>query len=556
MGWRKPASPREWLEVLHRHWAAALFVGLAIMILVTIVHFEFLHVVAYQWSADATFQRRNDVVMDVTGGSVIAQQISPIRQAIQESIRGRAAIEQLITDLNLSAKYNMPRDAKGELTPEGQMAMNDLILKIQRQLSVSALGLTDQTDEYSISFSSDDPNEPAQVVNRLVENYINKTDIELTSRLHAAQTFFETEYTLYAQKVGELDEKVARFAEENLRFDIGTADDAHGVHAKLADAVQKRDDLTARIGSRKAELAARSKAYSEMPDTVPVTEYEDNPEMVKLRATLMQLATEIETMRHEGLRDEHPRLKKSLERQASLTAQIAKTEEKHKVLKGDEPNVQKLELKQQLDLLTAQIADLDNQLELARANVEDLDRLNRNFYQVQREYSQLQQDRTDAREQKTFWESNLSRTVKDIAAENERRGLRLSFVRQANSEPRPSSPSRAAIILKVLAAGLLAALAVVVIAELLDRSYRSIDHAVDDLRLPILGAVNEIVTPARALRRRILNLGVFPAVTTVLLLLLLISAWVVRLSLDKPQQYDRLKSQPQQFLRQMITGCS
>jgi uncharacterized protein involved in exopolysaccharide biosynthesis len=556
MSWRKPASPREWVSILRRHRAQAVFAGLAVMILVTAVHFEFFHVVTREYYAEAKFQRKNDVVMDVTGGSVIAQQIQPIRQAIQESIRGRAAIEQLITDLNLSAKYNMPRKQNGELTAEGQMAMNDLIAKIQRQLTFNPLGLTEQTDQYAISYTDDDPTQVAKVVNTLVENYINKTHQELASRLLQAQSFFETEHDRYAQLAADLDEQVTRFAEANHRYEIGDADDPYGVHVKLNDAVKKRDELAASLNSHKAERAARQKSYDAMPDTVPVTADEANPEMLKLRQTQAALTAEIEEMRKGGLRDEHPRLKKSLERLQAVTDLMTRTEETRKVLKGEEPNVQKLELKTQLELLGAQIADLESQLDQGKAAVEELDRLNRNFYQVKREYTQLQHNRDDAREQKTFWETNLNRTVKDIAAERAQRGLRLSFIHRATSDPRPSNPTWPTIIVRVLAAGILAAVALVIIAELLDRSYRSIDHAVDDLRLPILGAVNEIVTPAQALRRRILNVGVFPAVTLLLLLLLSISWWVVLLSLREPQKYDQLKSQPQQYLKQVLLGRS
>jgi uncharacterized protein involved in exopolysaccharide biosynthesis len=523
------------------------------MIAVTAVHFEFLHLVPREYYAEAMFQRKNDVVMDVTGGSIIAQQISPIRQAIQENIRGRAAIEQLITDLNLSGKYNMPRKANGELTAEGQMAMNDLIAKIQRQMTFNALGLTEQSDQYVITYIDDEPIQAAKVVNTLIENYINKTHQELASRLLQAQTFFETEDERYATLVRDLDEKLVRFAESNHRFEIGD-DDPHAVHTKLDDAVKKRDELAGSLGAHKAERAARQKAYNDMPDTVPVTAFEDNPEMLRLRAQQVQLGTEIETMRQQGLKDEHPRLHKTLERQAVLSDQIDRTQEKRQVLRGEEPNVQKIELKQQLDLLNAQVAELEGQFDAARANVDDLDRLNRNFYQVKREYTQLQRDLADARDQQKFWDANLSRTVKDIAAERAQRGLRLSFIRRATSDPRPHNPSWQSIALKVFAAGVVAALALIVVVELLDRSYRSIDHAVDDLRLPILGAVNEIVTPAQALRRRILNLGVFPAAAALLGLLFLVSWWVVLLSLREPQKYDQLRHDPKQYISQTLLG--
>ena len=60
-------------------------------------------------------------------------------------------------------------------------------------------------------------------------------------------------------------------------------------------------------------------------------------------------------------------------------------------------------------------------------------------------------------------------------------------------------------------------------------------------RLPVLGAINEIVSPGIATRRKILGWGVYPAVTVVLCLALGLVFFVAKMSLDEPHKYDEMK---------------
>ena len=109
---------------------------------------------------------------------------------------------------------------------------------------------------------------------------------------------------------------------------------------------------------------------------------------------------------------------------------------------------------------------------------------------------------------------------------------------------KPSSPTIAGVLMTALVLGLGVGALMVILAELFDHSFRSVQHAVDDLKLPVLGAVNEIVTPADSFRRKVINWGVFPAITTVMVAVLLVSIYLANLSLTDPGRFEQLTGRP------------
>ena len=56
-----------------------------------------------------------------------------------------------------------------------------------------------------------------------------------------------------------------------------------------------------------------------------------------------------------------------------------------------------------------------------------------------------------------------------------------------------------------------AGVGMIIATETLDRSFRDVDETVDQPKLPVFGAVSEIVTHTEAHRRRVMAWGVFPA---------------------------------------------
>jgi len=205
-------------------------------------------------------------------------------------------------------------------------------------------------------------------------------------------------------------------------------------------------------------------------------------------------------------------------------------------------------------MLAGEQTALERQVEELQVQLEQYELLNRNYFVVRNDYLKLQREYEEATNQLLFWETNLRQTTIALRAEIGQRGVRLSIIQRAPDQARPSEPSLPTILFAALALGLGTAGLVVFIAEVIDQSFRSVEHAVDDLKLPVLGTVNEILTDQQLLKRKVWNWGVYPSLATIMTVLLLISLSLAYLSLKEPLQFEQLMRSPGGFFSQRLGG--
>lgn len=137
--------------------------------------------------------------------------------------------------------------------------------------------------------------------------------------------------------------------------------------------------------------------------------------------------------------------------------------------------------------------------------------MNGNFLARRNEYTKLSHDLTDASNQLAFWEASLCQTMLSLRAEVAQRGVRLSFIKRAPGLARASKPTFLGILAAAVVLGFGAGVGMIIATETLGRSVLAVDEAVDQLKLPVFGAVSEIVTHTEAHRRRVMAWGIFPA---------------------------------------------
>lgn len=545
MAWRKPANLSEWVEILIRHRKKAFFPSVLVMITVFTASFWF----PRQYYAEAKFQRVNDQVIQQTDAGIVGRALNQTKRVIIEDIKGRAAVERLVEDLELPAKLKFPHTPDGSLTEEGQFRKFDLVNSIKNRINVYYQTQSDQIDVVVVNFTHSDPDLAPKVVNQIVENYISSTRDQLDKMLIGAKDFFEKEVARYRARISELEQRLIQFERNNAGL---TPDDPMSVQAKLvalraqfdrvrsdlAVAIQQRDSLTQWLDEQD-EFVVRKRSV-------------DNPEVVYLRQRVRDLELAYEQNRQLGRRDAHPEQEKLLRRINEVKRQIEGSDEKLDEEVDREPNIQRLEGQKQIKVLTGSIIALERQEKELASQVDHFEILNRNFFAVRNDYRQLQSDLGEARDQARFWNDMLRRTTIAISADLQQRGVRLSSILRANDIPRPSDPKLSKILLYALVGGLGTALAMILLAELMDRSFHGVEQAVDDLKLPVLGAVNEIVTPSAALRRKIMGLGLYPLLSALLVAILLSLYVMVRLNLEQPQRFEQLIKQiqhPQSFIR-------
>ncbi len=547
MAWRKPANLNEWFGIFLRHKKKFFYPAIVVMI-------GFIWTSQWwprQYSAEAKFQRRSDTSMNNDrGGNPIGEAYARIRALMQYNFKGRPAIEQLITDLNLTKGF--PRTAEGELTTDGKIMYNELINRLSRSIHVGNQVASDQIDLLSVSYTDTDRDLVPKVCNQLVENYIRKVRTEMDDTLLDQKKFFDSEVNRYRRKVSDLESA-------KLRFTINQGgvnpDDPLIIYNKLNELKTEKERRTAEFEKGKAALISLVNWEKEQPEFNVNRTTTDNEELVAIKEKLKRLQENLDVNVYEFRRTkDHPAVKDLVRRIADTKKELAEFEGGDKVLEEEVPNTEKIAAQRDISIKAGELQAMEKSLEEMTNEIERYEVYNRNFFTVRNEYLKIARELSESTDQLRFWDDSLRRTQMALTLAVGERGLRLSFVQRAPDLAKPSSPTLVKILGGAIALGLAVGALMIVLAELLDHSYRSVEQAIDDIKLPVLGAINEIVSPATAMRRKIFGWGVFPAVTTVLVLVLLGVFAMTYLSLEAPHKYELFKESPMKFIRQQFTG--
>jgi len=108
----------------------------------------------------------------------------------------------------------------------------------------------------------------------------------------------------------------------------------------------------------------------------------------------------------------------------------------------------------------------------------------------------------------------------------------------------PTSPDAKLVMMICFGIGLGAAILSVLLAELIDRSYRTVKQLSTSLGVPVIESIDEIVTRAIRRRRLFRRLVVMPALATILVAVTVLAGAMAYLSLERPGDFKWFKSSP------------
>jgi len=98
-----------------------------------------------------------------------------------------------------------------------------------------------------------------------------------------------------------------------------------------------------------------------------------------------------------------------------------------------------------------------------------------------------------------------------------------------------------------LAIGAAAGVLVVLIVELMDRTYRTAKQLRTSLGIPVIEGIEEILSRAARQKRLLRRLVLVPAAAGVAIGLVLVTGSMAYLSIERPSDYELLKESPQRL---------
>lgn len=487
------------------------------------------------YEAQAIFERRDDLVMSEIAGRGAPQSFAMLKKSLVEELSGYPAIEQLIDDLSLDI------DAGRGAAP-AQMQRQDLLHAIRRRVQVHYDISTAQVDRIRVVYIDADPDRARNVVNRLVSNYITHARHEIDDMLVQAADFFEKQVGSYRQRIDELED-------QKLRYEIDHADllpaEAAGTQTHLAEVEASLAESKRILESRQRRierLRAEIEAVRDAPASIIKGK---NPQISVAETELREYRKRLDhALTIEKMTERHPTV-------IGLRARIVEIERAIAVMPdevvkerifGDSAKQTQLEL----SLLKAEEERDQAQREVAlhEAKLAQYHEATAAVFPVRAEYRRLERAIEDDQRQLTFWEDNLRRVKMALTAELGQRGINLAFIKPSGAIQRPSSPDLMQVLFAAMVLGIVAGVGCVLFADRTDQSITTLEQANRSLGVPIIGAVQEIVTRRHARLRLISKSVAYPVVLAVFAASLGGGAYLNYLSLRKPYMLAEVLGQP------------
>ncbi|MBU0716736.1 MAG: hypothetical protein KJ749_00675, partial [Planctomycetes bacterium] len=286
-----------------------------------------------------------------------------------------------------------------------------------------------------------------------------------------------------------------------------------------------------------------------------------SPEAIRLTSlidTADAKIAELRTVRR--MTDEHPEIKELLTTRRSNMAALEVQRDRDRQLTvangaldvrlmslvgGAEPwRSDRARLFVQIAAQEAKIKDVDISQQANEREIAQLADVRARVFEIQDSYADITDEVGRAKREHALLADTLAKVEPALRANEQNKLLHWSLGPPARGGAVPVKPTARIVVLLALFAGVAAGAIFVVLAEVLDNIYRSAGRVSRSLGLPILDAIDEIVTSRDRRRALVRRTVVTPIVVGLCLSLTIVTGSVAYLSIQQPHTYKRVQEIP------------
>ena len=532
------------------------------------------------YTAAASFERRVDPIMDDLPTPAIAEAYDYLRTTM---VRDMRSVEQMVGVVDrLGLTESLARNPDGTFTEAAKEKRDSIARALGGTIRVTTKTQSPHVDLMRVTYNGRDPDIGWRLVNEMKETYVGQAHKWMTQYLQSKYDYFSQQAAAAMEQVNAATRAQTEQYLAHPHFDPR---DPGAIVTRIDQLELERRELLLRKREHDEQLRIERQVLVTLEHGILPTQDRANraaqmgaerpwgARALALRTRVNDLTAEIEERRVlRGMTDQHPEIKERLterdwleqslarqltaDRSPAPNAAVEVAEPSALPSSGMNPiNPQRVRLDLQIAGLEAKIRELDISL---NTNEQTLARLREGktlIHQKQQEFASLQANLDKTRTRHSRLEAVLAAIEPALDAVKERRLLRFVQTQRAHGGSNPVSPKTSFVLLLAGLAGLAVGVLGVVLAEVFDHLYRSSAQVARGLGLPILEAIDEIVT-AQARRRGVLRHAVIiPVVLFVLLGFTGTAGSLAYLSLERPATYEKIRQLPDRAYR-ILAGDS
>jgi len=522
------------------------------------------------YSASTIFERRNDPVMIDLPISAGAASFNYFRSTMQSDLTSSATMVEVVDRLGLTKDF--PRNDDGSLTKASLRQREAIGRSLGSKLTIGRTSPSEHIDVISITYTGPDPLIGPRLVDEVKKTYIKRTMQWIHQFLISQRDYFmaEADEALEELRRAQREDTVMR-----LEKPYANPQDPGALSTKIAQLEIERRELLLRRREYNAELAAQRQMLASLEPQIAATPDDGrqpnrpdplSADALRIRTKIQELTAQVEQLRAaRGMTDEHPEIQERLairrqldaafemqrvaDREAAESAALQPVAMPLVVPYADSGLQQWHTERARLVVLTAaqesKIADVDISLESNEFAMAQLLKAKADIFQNQEEFDEVLSKVAKARQRHGSFQTTLTAIEPAIKAIEQDRLMQFSEGPPARGTTIPISPKANIIVLLAALAGLAAGVGFVILAEVLDHVYRSSGHVSRSLGLPILEAIDEIVTTSDRRRFTLRRAVLAPILVVGLLTATGTSGSMAYLSIERPGTLQQIRRIPE-----------
>jgi hypothetical protein len=461
---------------------------------------------------------------------------------------------------------------EGPLSERERSALGEITGKYVIQPSVKLGHSSEALDRIILSCAANDPKVARSYVVALRDGYLEDTRARMSEILYSTKEFFASEIQEAQDEIERIDERLRAGFEEFPGIDptntIAVGDRLEALRAQQAQAVQRKAQLEAQLAAREEFLLTEPEFFNPPAAELQSPAAPPQPQQAVIDPALERAIenaktrlVELVTVRRMTM--EHPEV-------VAVLKQVEALEDLRRTVAANVPEIepaplaaaappvddaarrqwhaQRMRVEMELDSLRRQLAVATAQADEITAKVERFEGLHARLVSDSDELRRMRDRRTEVTAATAVWQSHLSKLDRILTAESGQRGTQFTLIEEPKSTATPTKPRLVSVFVVCWGLGVAAAALIIALAELFDRSFRSVGQVTRALGIPVLECVGVIQTP-RERRRMFVSRLIWTPTLALLVLSLATTATLAYASIARPwivtsaaQKVDRVLS--------------
>lgn len=520
-----------------------------------------------EYTAHCIIERYDDLSLSSIVSANSPFGFQTYRLGLPVELQGFEAVKAAIEAVGLSR--GLPRDSRDVLTVEGQQRLQQMAETISKKVDLAFLQKSDRLDLIEVSFKWSDPVVAQQLLAKLKDNYIERTITQIRQNMEKARDFFAQEEKRYAAQLATAETDLDKIKVE-VGGDPGSSTFLEGELTKLET---EKTLLLQKKREHDRTLKNAQKALSGINDilagtttqpatTGSTTASADGPALIaQIEKEIRDYDDAIENnATFRKMKPEHPEQDALAKKRDRKKMQLAKLKQEVGTTSApaagirDVPSLllEKQRTENYIALINELIADVVEDIHSTEAKIAAWQAKKPDLIEAQQKWRIGMKGYEQALAEHRRWEEWRDQVQRFLSAEVSKRGIQLTTKEEPQPVLKASSPTFLFVVAVALIVGVGTGAGVVVLTEFFDRSFRTSSQVAKSLGVPILEAIDEIVTPQTKWRRFMHRAVIMPAVSVMLALVVACSAMVAYISLELPPVYQLGRTSPRLAIEELL----